>query len=78
MRVREKKEYVIFTFHTTAAAMAMEKLCIKRSIPGRLIPAPRSITADCGIAWAAPTDERGRIESEPGIPEIAGVYLREL
>lgn len=78
MRVREKKEYVIFTFHTTAAAMAMEKLCIERSIPGRLIPAPRSITADCGIAWAAPTDERGRIESEPGIPEIAGVYLREL
>ena len=26
MRVREKKEYVIFTFHTTAAAMATEKL----------------------------------------------------
>ena len=38
MRVREKKEYVIFTFHTTAAAMATEKLCQERSIPGRLIP----------------------------------------
>lgn len=33
MRVREKKEYVIFTFHTTAAAMATEKLCQERSIP---------------------------------------------
>lgn len=44
MRVREKKEYVIFTFHTTAAAMATEKLCQERNIPGRLIPAPRSIT----------------------------------
>ena len=76
MRVREKKEYVIFTFHTTAAAMATEKLCQERNIPGRLIPAPRSITADCGIAWAAP--ERERIENEPGLPEIAGVYLREL
>ena len=76
MRVREKKEYVIFTFHTTAAAMATEKLCQERSIPGRLIPAPRSITADCGIAWAAPPEERERIENE--LPEIAGVYLREL
>ena len=56
MRVREKKEYVIFTFHTTAAAMATEKLCQERNIPGRLIPAPRSITADCGIAWAAPPE----------------------
>ncbi|MGM9546923.1 MAG: DUF3343 domain-containing protein [Oscillospiraceae bacterium] len=78
MRVREKKEYVIFTFHTTAAAMATEKLCQERNIPGRLIPAPRSITADCGIAWAAPPEERERIEKEPGLPEIAGVYLREL
>ena len=72
MRVREKKEYVIFTFHTTAAAMATEKLCQERNIPGRLIPAPRS------IAWAAPPEERERIENEPGLPEIAGVYLREL
>mgnify|MGYP001513202873 CR=1 FL=1 len=72
MRVREKKEYVIFTFHTTAAAMATEKLCQERSIPGPLI------TADCGIAWAAPPEERERIENEPGLPEIAGVYLREL
>ena len=76
MRVREKKEYVIFTFHTTAAAMATEKLCQERNIPGRLIPAPRSITADCGIAWAAPPEERERIEKAPGLPALAGVCLR--
>ena len=56
MRVREKKEYVIFTFHTTAAAMATEKLCQERIIPGRLIPAARRITDDCGIAWASPPE----------------------
>lgn len=78
MRVREKKEYVVFTFHTTASAMAMEKLCQTRGIPGRLIPVPRSITADCGIAWAAPPEAQARIESEPGLPEISGVYRREL
>lgn len=78
MKVREKKETVIFTFHTTAAAMAMEKRCAERGIPGRLIPAPRSVTSDCGIAWAAPPSERERIESEADLPEFAGVYLREL
>ena len=78
MRAREKKEYVIFTFHTTAAAMATEKLCAERGLPGRLIPAPRSITADCGIAWAAPPAACGQLENEPGMPEFAGIYLREL
>jgi hypothetical protein len=78
MKAREKKEYVIFTFYTTAAAMAMEKLCRTRGIPGRLIPVPRSITADCGIAWAAAPSERERIEKEPDIPEISGVWIREL
>ena len=76
--MREKTPRVVITFHTTAEAMATEKLCQERNIPGRLIPAPRSITADCGIAWAAPPEERERIEKEPGLPEIAGVYLREL
>ena len=47
--MREKKHLVIFTFHTTSAAMAMEKLCQTRGLPGRLIPAPRAITSDCGI-----------------------------
>ena len=76
--MREKKECVVFTFHTTAAAMAMEKLCEQRSLPGRLIPAPRSITADCGIAWCAPLSAREALESAPGVPEFAGVYERLL
>ena len=39
-----------------AAAMAMEKLCHEQGLPGRLIPVPRELTADCGMAWCAPTD----------------------
>ena len=76
--MREKKECVVFTFHTTAAAMAMEKVCQQQELPGRLIPAPRSITADCGIAWCAPLAERSRLETAPGLPEFAGVYERLL
>ena len=76
--MREKKPYVVFTFHTTAGAMAMEKLCRERGVPGRLAPTPRSVTADCGIAWIAPPESRQLLESAEGKPEFAGIYEREL
>ena len=76
--MREKRPHVIFTFHTTAAGMAMEKLCKKQGLPGRLIPVPRSVTADCGIAWAAPLADRARLEQAEGLPELAGIFEREL
>lgn len=43
---------LIVTFYTTAEAMATERLCRELGLRGRLIPAPRNISADCGIAWA--------------------------
>ena len=78
MRVREKKEYVIFTFHTTAAAMATEKLCQERNIPGRLIPAPRSITADCGMAWRAGTEDRAALEAMVAQEKLEAAGFHEL
>lgn len=48
--MREKKNYRIITFHTTSAAMAMEKYCGKIN-NGRSIPVPRQPSADCGLAW---------------------------
>ena len=45
MRVREEKWIV--TFPTAAAAMAMERRAKELRIPGRLIPTPTIITADC-------------------------------
>ena len=52
--MREKELRFVVTFHTTAEAMAMEKLCKKEAIEGKLISAPRSVSADCGIAWSSP------------------------
>ena len=49
--MRERIFWLVVTFHTTAAAMAMEALCKEQSLPGRLIPTPRELTADCGMAW---------------------------
>ena len=74
----QKRKWLLLTFYTTAGVMALERACTQAGLPGRIVPVPRSITADCGIAWAAPPEERERIENEPGLPEIAGVYLREL
>lgn len=51
--MREKQLRFVATFSTTTAAMEMERYCLANGIPGRLIPTPRQITADCGLAWSA-------------------------
>lgn len=61
--LREKTWKVVFTFHTTTEAMAMESRCKRLSIPGRLIPVPREISAGCGMAWCAPLESRKAIET---------------
>ena len=60
--MRQPKEYFVVTFATTTGAMAMEEACRTQNIPGRLIPVPRSITAGCGMCWAAPPDARQAVE----------------
>ncbi len=52
--MREKTEKCVVTFRTTTGAMAMERACKSAGVPGRLIPVPRTITAGCGMCWAAP------------------------
>lgn len=49
--MREKRLYYIITFSQTTQAMAMEKKCIEKNIPGRIIPLPVKISAGCGLAW---------------------------
>ncbi len=59
MRKAELK--LVITFHTTAEAMALERACRDEQIPGRLIPVPRQISADCGLSWSMPVDWRERV-----------------
>jgi hypothetical protein len=49
--MRSKELYYIITFGKTTQALAMEKLCEREGIPGRLIPLPVKISASCGLAW---------------------------
>ena len=60
--MRQKTERCVVTFRTTAGAMAMESACKGLGLAGRLIPAPRSVTAGCGLCWAAPPESREALE----------------
>lgn len=72
--MRQKEKKLIITFHTTADAMAMEKFCKEKEIPGRLIPVPRSISAGCGLSWCTDLSEWERMKEvvqQAGIDEEA-------
>ena len=76
--MREAKSYLIVTFHTTAAAMAMEKRCAAANIPGRLMPTPRALSADCGICWRGSIADRTATEQAAaglGVEQMAEVLL---
>ena len=66
----QKKLCRVVTFDATAAAMAAEKYCLERGVPGRLIPVPREITAGCGLAWKAEVDQE---EAVTAALEAAGI-----
>lgn len=59
--MRKKELKLVITFHTTADAMAMEKVCKEKDSPGRLIPVPRAISAGCGLAWCAELENREQL-----------------
>ena len=74
--MREKTPRVVVTFHTTAEAMATERLCRDKGIAGKLISAPRTLSVDCGIAWSSPAGTRAALEAAltAAAIEFAGVH----
>ena len=74
--MRQRTARCVVSFHTTAGAMAAERLCRREGLEGKLISVPRSVTSDCGLAWSAPPGLREILElrfREAGI-EAAGFY----
>ena len=64
----KRQNKLVITFHTTTAALAMERICKECGADGRLIPVPGSISADCGLAWWAGN------ESEDALLELMGLH----
>ena len=73
--MRIKKPTLVITFPTTTAALTWERRCQALNIPGRIIPVPVTITADCGLAWAMPPEGRGRLREVAELPRSACVEL---
>ena len=74
--MKEKKPYIVVTFHTTAEAMATDQACKKNNIVGKLISAPRALSADCGIAWRSGAETRADVERalDAARIEVAGIH----
>lgn len=61
-RMRKKELRVVVALDTTTQALAMEEAGKEAGLNGRLIPIPRQLTADCGLAWSEPVQSRGKME----------------
>jgi len=66
----------VVLFHTTSAALRAEKVVLKANIAGKLIPTPRQLSSDCGIAlrfdWSRVDQVKGVLETAR--VEIAGIH----
>lgn len=63
--------YGYVLFYTSAAAFRAEKLSAAAGIPGaRLIPTPRELSSDCGVAL--------RFALEPGKDESSRAAMEQL
>ena len=76
--MRAKSLRLVVTFHTTAEAMATERLCRREGLPGKLISVPRCLTSDCGIAWSAPTETRETLEETMRAERIDAAGFHEV
>jgi hypothetical protein len=53
---------IIAVFESTRAAINAEMLCVKNNIPCQVIPMPRDISSDCGIALEIAEVDREAVE----------------
>ena len=65
-------EQLVITFLSTHDALAAEECCRQSGVPGRLIPLPPDINADCGLAWRMPPDP----EAEAAFDRAVGARLK--
>ncbi len=55
--------YSVALFHTVSAALRAEKLLGKTELKTKLIPTPRQLSSDCGVALRFETAHRQDIEN---------------
>ena len=66
----------VAVFHTTSAASKADKAARQAKVEARLIPPPRHLSSDCGLALRFAREDRATMEellSEAGV-EPAGIH----
>ncbi len=53
----------VVLFHTTSAALRAEKILTKASLKVKLVPTPRELSSDCGIALRFEWTDRAQVEA---------------
>ena len=53
----------VLLFHTTTSALRAEKILQKDGLTVKLIPTPRELSSDCGIALRFEWKDREQVES---------------
>lgn len=76
MQVSKMDNYGVILFHTTSAAMRSEKVLERGNVNVKLIPTPRELSSDCGIAMRFNWELAERVEDllDEAQVEIAGIH----
>lgn len=72
MNMETPAEHGVVVFHTTSAAIKADKVLRNANVEAKLVPIPRYISSDCGLALRFHWKERDNIA---GILERAGLEL---
>lgn len=75
MSARSPELACVVSFGSTHDAVRAELACMRAHVPGRIIPTPVQIHADCGLAWKMPPGARPAFETAvAGAVEPAGYH----
>jgi hypothetical protein len=69
------QQYGVVLFYTTSSAMRAEKLLKKAGYAVKLIPTPRELSSDCGIALRFDWPHQNQVKS---VLEVARVEFHSL
>jgi len=70
------KDYAVILLHNTSGAFRVERALKEAGEDHKLIPTPRELSSDCGMAVRIPKDRAEEIANllEAASVEIAGIH----
>ncbi len=68
--------YGVVLFHTSSSAMQAEAVLVRAKLPVKMIPTPRDLSSDCGIALRFDWCQNEQVQAllNKARVEIAGVH----